>query len=164
MMKRKPEEIVKKIREIREADFFGFRTSDLVVYLPYKLAKEFLAKDTKKVDWEKQVAKKSPAELIKDYLPFAWDKANDCRGLSASRSIDHMRAWLWLDGSSIPDHWLEDYSYYGKPQLVLISELYGFPWKEHDSGDWHRSELDTISSAEKKKAVQEALKMKKILA
>lgn len=163
MTKRTPEEILAKLREWNKADFFGFSSEDLLIYLPYKLAKEFLKKEMTKKKWE-DMPRTAPAEAIKNYLPFAWEKANDCRGLSASRSIDHMSAWLWLDGCAIPDYWLRDYSYYGKPQLILISELYGFPWKKHDSGDWHRSELDTISSAEKKKAIQEALKMKKILA
>jgi len=70
-------------------------------------------------------------------MPFAWEKANGCRGISASRSLRHMVAWLWLDGQDeFLEKWndLRDYEYYGKPQLIAICELYGIDWKKFDDG------------------------------
>ena len=53
-------------------------------------------------------------------MDFAWRKANDERGLSASRIVSHYRNWYWLlcdDSINFSD--LEDnYEPYGKPVLV----------------------------------------------
>ena len=81
-------------------------------------------------------------------MGFAWDKANNRRGLSSGRSIDHMRTWLWLDGKDDLAEQIEDYEYYGKPQLVAVCNEYGIDWKQYDDGEWVNNEDDTPKTAE----------------
>lgn len=136
---RTQDEIVARIKDRKDRDMFGFEVNEYVDYLDYAHAKEFLKDDTTQKQWEKEQAKtKTPGESIKDYMPFAWEKANNCRGLSASRSISHMVAWLWLDGKDWPE--LEDYQYYGKPQLVRICKEYDIDWRALDDNLWRNNE------------------------
>lgn len=104
--------------------------------MDYEHAKPFLKDDAKPENWRQE--KRAPVEIIKNYMKFAWGKANDCRGISASRSLSHMVAWLWLDEQDefLIKEWndLRDYEYYGKPQLIAICQLYGIEWKQLDNG------------------------------
>jgi len=148
------DEIVIRIRDRKEHDFFGFETSEYLDYLDFDHAKEFLKPEATKEKWEKDIHGKArpPADMIKDYMPFAWDKANNCRGISAARSICHMIAWLWLDGKDWSE--LEDYEYYGKPQLVRICKEYGIDWRALDDNRWRNDENGrSISADEALKAV-----------
>ena len=75
------------------------------------------------------------AEMI-EYLDFAWDKANDQRGLSAERSINHFEAWLWLlNNGSLEQMENIAYRHYGKEKLIFVSELVGFDWESVDDGE-----------------------------
>ena len=143
--RRTPEQIIARIESLKDADMFGFLTGDLIVCLPFESAKPYLVETATADTWV--VNSKTPKEDILEYLPFAWTKANDCRGISAMRSMGHMSAWLWLDGQEELAERVNEYDYYGKPHLVAISELYGFDWQAHDSGDWVQNEGDTPKSA-----------------
>lgn len=139
---RTPGAIVARIKEIETADFFGAETSDILVYLPFIHAQPFLKDGVTSEEWAKSQKINNRETIlaeILDYMPFAWEKANDCRGLSAGRSISHMRAWLWLLGDELAGK-IDDYSYYGKPELRAICEKYGFNWKEWDNGEWREYE------------------------
>ena len=61
----------------------------------------------------------------------------DHRGLSAGRSIDHFRAWLWMDGEDelVEQINSEDipFAQYGAPILKAISEKYGAPTPDDDA-------------------------------
>lgn len=133
------DEIVARIKDRKEHDVFGFEVSEYVDYLDYAHAKEFLKEGTTQEQWEEVRGETmTPEEAIKDYMPFAWDKANNCRGISAGRSISHMIAWLWLGGKDWPV--IEDYKYYGKPQLVRICKEYGIDWRALDDNRWANDE------------------------
>ena len=87
-------EIVDKIKTSN--DFFGFQQEVLVPFLDYENAKEFLKPEVKKVAWKKsqvKLNKETVLEQMKDYMEFAWEKCSGHRGLSASRSLEKMRAW-----------------------------------------------------------------------
>lgn len=132
---RTQEEIVKRISERKGGDLLGFEKNEYIYFLDYEHAKPFLKDGSKPENWRQE--KREPAKIIKNYMSFAWDKANNCRGISASRSLRHMVAWLWLDGQDeFLKEWhnLEDYEYYGKPQLIAICGLYGIDWKQYDDG------------------------------
>ena len=136
---RTQDEIVARIKARKDQDFFGFEVSEYVDYLDYTHAKEFLKDDTNQEQWEKVRSEvKTPEEAIKNYMPFAWDKANNCRGISAGRSLMHMIAWLWLDGKDWPE--IENYEYYGKPQLVRICKEYDIDWRALDDSHWRNDE------------------------
>jgi hypothetical protein len=62
-------------------------------------------------------------------MAFAWGKARDHRGISASRSVEKMRTWVWLlDDPEIT----ANYQNYGAPILRAICERYGFPIPDGD--------------------------------
>lgn len=134
---RSPAEIKARIAEVQGADLFGSKVVDLVYALPWADAKPYLVDDATE---DKFNADATPtdesvhAEIVR-YLAFAWEKALDHRGLSAARSIEHMRAWLWLLG----DHELlavthddDRFPQYGAPILAAISRKYGAAIPEGD--------------------------------
>ena len=130
---RTDDEIISRINVVADRDFFGFEVSDLVVRLEYEKAKQFIPTDVIQKDWE--VVSREPADVIsmmRNYMSFAWEKANDCRGLSAGRSLSHYSAWIWLAGDDLGN--LLDYEFYGKDKLVLICNYYGWDSSECDDG------------------------------
>jgi hypothetical protein len=136
-------EILERITELKSEDYFGFQRSDLTDFLKYENAKSFLKEDVTKQEWDKNkkiLSKEVVLKEIREYMPFAWNKANNNRGLSADRSINHMLAWTWLmnDGfyDKLKKSYLNNYKYYGKPQLVLICEHYGLDWTSLDDDRW----------------------------
>lgn len=146
MTKRTQKEILARIKEIEPKDFFGFQSNDLLGFLTFENVKPWLKEGATEDKWEQET---DPVERIKDYMPFAWDKANNCRGLSAGRSIEHMKAWVWLDGNTDLFKQLEeDYEYYGKPHLVKVCEAYGIDWKPLDNDVWVNNEYENGITAE----------------
>lgn len=138
LTERTQDEIVAKIKEWEEADFFGVRTDRLMVHLDHRHAKPWLKDSTTKTEWEKATADTLlPADAIKDYLPFAWGKALGERGLSAARSLDHMVALLWLDSNDklynemLPNGAVDiEYDDYGKDWLRKIAKAYDVKLEE----------------------------------
>lgn len=130
---RTDEEILARINERKRADFFGFETSDLIIRLPFDKAKQFLKPEAVEDKWE--VMPRDRESLLKEmegYMAFAWEKAKDCRGISASRSMSHFQAWIWLAGDDLGD--LQDYEFYGKDNLRKICEHYGWDASQWDDG------------------------------
>jgi hypothetical protein len=149
-MKRTIKEIKKYIK-LHRKDFFLWKSEDAVFFLPFEEAKEFFKEDyIKKVESGEEEYKQltDPVKEIKGYMPFAWNKANNCRGISALRSISHMSCYLWLDGQDKLSKEIEEYTYYGKPQLVQICNLYNIDWKQYDGDCWVNDECDTPITAE----------------
>ena len=133
---RTQEEIVERIKKISEHDFFGFETSDLLCCLDFEHAKEFLKPEATEEKWKENIEPNDDA-LVKaraiDYMPFAWEKANDQRGLSAGRSLNHFSAWLWLLGATEEEvEKLREYDEYGKPHLRAICNSLGIDYKKYD--------------------------------
>lgn len=130
-------------------DLFGTVRGDLMEWLPFDRAVklDLLKEGATEAKWNaagfpRPLTDDSAINEIKSYMPFAWGKANDCRGLSAGRSLCHMSAWLWLLGVDDSDEQLDDYSHYGKPQLRAICEAFGVDWKALDDGHWRNDESD----------------------
>lgn len=143
---RTPEEIMARMEAIENEDWLGFERTDLVIRLPWPAVRPYLndeavAKyDAGEEKWEPCTS--DPIQEIRDYMDFAWDKANNCRGISASRSISHLRAWLWLAGEDefIERLDMENYDHYGKPQLRAICERFEIDWRQYDDGYWRNDE------------------------
>lgn len=134
------EEIMNKIRNQDPADIFGTERNDLIAVLPFEAAREFLVAEATEEAWNKECVPMTDEGVrtsIVNYMPFAWDKANDCRGLSSARSLFHMRAWLWLLGVDLD---INAYEYYGKPHLRGICEALGVDWRALDNGRWRNGE------------------------
>jgi hypothetical protein len=143
---RTDDQIVDLVHKLTEGDedFFGNIRADLVLYLPLDRAREFFKgalTEAEEAQWKATPRDRDSviAEIL-DYMPFAWGKANDCRGLSAARSLDHMRAWLWMLEEDEACKACEDYDHYGKPQLRTICEKFGWDWKQWDDGLWRNDE------------------------
>jgi len=133
-------EIIERCRERRTSDPMGFEVPYYLAQLTAESAKELLGSvlnvDTNLSDWAAGPAYASDDEIkaaAVDYMEFAWDKANDCRGISAYRSMCHYTAWLWLLGVDWCDE-LEDYEYYGKPELIRICKYLGLDPAQWDDG------------------------------
>lgn len=143
MTSRTTPEILAKIEKLKAEDFFGFATGDLISYLSFEEAKPFLKEGTTAEMWGAPLPRdhESVKSQIVDYMPFAWDKANNCRGISASRSISHMGTWLWMLGLDEASEQIQDYDRYGKPQLRQICEHFGVDWRALDDGEWRNDEM-----------------------
>ena len=131
------DEIVDKIIYMQQpsGDFFGVKTGDLLAYLDYEHAKEFLKPEATQEEWEEdyhKLTKKLVLQAMEEYLPFAFGKANGKRGISASRSLDHYEVWTWLLGDEEID--FDNYEFYGKDILVDIAKKYGFSYETLDDG------------------------------
>lgn len=134
-MIRTQEQIVERLRSNDERDPLGFSFSDLVVWLDYEHAKEFVRPEVTAAEWAEQHGSPKPVrDQMIDYMPFAWEKANNCRGISAGRSLNHYQAWLWLLGEDGLADSLSGYQYYGKNELTRICEFLGLDAKQWDDG------------------------------
>lgn len=132
---RTQEQIVQQIEIRKSDDFLGFETSEYLRFLDYEHAKPFLKEGVKPEEWEQpdENNTKSILKIMLDYIPFAWDKAKGCRGISASRSISHYKAWIWMldDGFQIDE---DSYCHYGKGLLRTICKQYGWNPNQWDDG------------------------------
>lgn len=164
-MLKTPQEIKDRIEFVAQDDWMGTQRSDLIDYLPFADAKEFLKPEVTEEKWAARPIK-SPMEEIAAYLPFAWGKANDCRGLSAGRSLDHIKAWLWLSGYGvIVDRHFQSYTHYGKFQLVIASAICGFDFAAVDDGRWVSDEDGpSLPGVAREKLIAEALQIAKAAA
>ena len=132
---RTQDEIVARIEARQDDDCFGFEICEYLPYLDYSHAKAFLKDEVGEDDWNAPRDISKVKDEMKDYMEFAWDKANNCRGISANRSISHYVAWLWLDGQTeMADSLEENYEFYGKPQLVQVCEYLELDHKQWDDG------------------------------
>lgn len=106
--------------------FFGFDIEVAITVLPYEDCKHvFNDKFKEKIikGEYKHLHTKDVMEVAQDfldYMVFAWSKAIDERGISASRSIDKLGAWMEI--LSRPDvaevlHDDDLYNPYGRPAL-----------------------------------------------
>jgi hypothetical protein len=122
---RTDDEILDRIDYVRARDWMGTEMTDLIIRLPFVKAKKNLKPHTTEEQWEVQPRDREALLVeMRAYMSFAWDKANNERGLSASRSMSHYSAWIWLAGDDLGD--LHGYENYGKDNLRRICEHYGW--------------------------------------
>lgn len=132
---RSQDDIVEEIERIKDDDFFGFKTGDLIGYLDYEHAKKYLKPEVMSEEWKFLPSdRESILEEMKNYMDFAWDKANNGRGISAGRSLAHYTVWTWLIGDQGRFGDLEDYQYYGKDNLRKLCDAYGWDADKWDDG------------------------------
>lgn len=128
--------IVTRLNERKSAplDFFP---EVVIGFLTFNQAKPFL---NFKTTSEEEVREKWAADALmeetvlaemKEYMAFAWGKAQDHRGISANRSVQKMEAWAWLLERDDEIDW-ENYSQYGAPILKQVCEVFDFPIPEDE--------------------------------
>jgi hypothetical protein len=142
MIRRTQEDILARIASTERADFLGVIRSDLLEGLSFDNAKQFLKDGVTAEQWTEAAAEfKPPLDAARSYMEFAWDKANNCRGISASRSVQHFESWLWLAGADGFDAVSDaEYQFYGKPCLVIAATALGVDWRALDDGIWDNDE------------------------
>jgi hypothetical protein len=69
---------------------------------------------------------------MREYMPFALQKAMGHRGISASRSVQHFRVLVWLLDEYGDIDW-DAYENYGMPILKQIAERYAFPFPDSEA-------------------------------
>jgi hypothetical protein len=119
---------------------FGFEREVWFRYVDFEHAKPLLKPAVKPKDWsgEKQDDAAVLAEM-RDYAAFGWEKIENHRGLSASRTVEKMQAWLWLLGTTQADELIrfagvdENYPMYGAPILAAICAAYDFPIPDNEA-------------------------------
>lgn len=138
---RSQQEIEQHFSDVADHDWLGTKRSDLISYMSFEAAKLYLKEGVTPDEWTPRPVDKEAilAEML-EYMDFAWDKANNNRGLSAGRSLEHMQVWLWMLGEETAAREIDDYSHYGKPQLRAICQKYGWDWTQWDDGRWTSSE------------------------
>lgn len=130
---RTPQEIVARIEFIKDDDYLlGTARVELISRLPFSFAKPYLNDDATEAGWTPlPMSREDLLEIMLDYMPFAWSKVLDKRGLSANRSMAHFSAWVWLAGDDLGD--LMDYRDYGRKNLIRICKHYGWDYKQWES-------------------------------
>lgn len=129
-------EIIQRIADIEASgeDIFGATRLDLIAALPFEVAQHngWTSETATKEAWEER--DETPEEACRGYLDFAIGKALDHRGLSAARSVDHLRAWTWLAGDHVYKLVIEEpeYAQYGVPHLKAAAEWCGYEWPTDD--------------------------------
>ena len=105
-LSRTQEEIAKKLEE--GDGLFNFASEVLVDYLNFEDSKSlYNEKYVESVEKGEAEAPKQITDLREavqdflDYMVFAWGKAQNQRGISASRSINKLSTWAWLFGRFI---------------------------------------------------------------
>jgi hypothetical protein len=124
---RTPDQIIARIEEHRQMPF-DFQAEILIGFLDFGYAKTYLKEGVEESEWASisaPLTREAVIEQMKNYWDFAVGKALDHRGLSANRSVDKMRAWVWLIGEDDEINW-NNYANYGAPILTQIGERYGF--------------------------------------
>src|SRR5882672_7443328 len=94
-------EILERFLARKDEDVFGDEVGMYLPYLDFDQAKPFLKPEATKEVWDQSCSTLSREALLKtmeEYMSFGWEKANNCRGLSANRTMSHYIAWTWLAG------------------------------------------------------------------
>lgn len=128
MKVRSQEEIAK---DCRKEAFFPFRKEVLLPYLDFEHAREFLNDGVTAAEWDEVKSVLDRETVLKemaDYMEFAWGKVEDHRGISASRSVTKMEAWIFLlgDDAMLGKLSRTPYAQYGAPKLKAVCDEYGF--------------------------------------
>ena len=138
---RTDDEILARAKAIAARDWMGTQRVDLIHRLPLEKARPLLKDDADVGEWTVLPRDETSVKYeMHGYMSFAWEKANHRRGISASRSLEHMSAWLWLLGHDEAAEVVLDYDHYGKPWLRAICEAFGWEWRQWDDGHWTNDE------------------------
>ena len=132
---RTQDEILVRISEVRGEDILGFQSEVLKFSLTYENVQPFLKQDHELDEelWSSFVNDDVLLADMKDYMGFALEKAHSHRGISASRSVDKMKSYLWLlDNPPVYREFIEaGYAQYGVPQLMVVCKAYDIDVPEY---------------------------------
>lgn len=145
---RTAEEIAERFLAVKDhEDFFGVYQGRLSDVISFEDAKRLLPnvfdydKEGAREAWEKdqiEYTRENIIAEINNYMPFAIMKAEDERGLSANRSLNHFEALIWLikENTGELEDLFKDYREYGMPMLKLICKRFGFDFEERRGANY----------------------------
>lgn len=124
-------EILARLRDIADADFFGFRSEVLLFALDFDHAGEYLKAEVGADDWNAA----RPADLeqaAKDYYGFALGKIRGHRGISAESSVEKLGEYAWLLGRDdiVTAMDAAEYPQYGAPKVKAFADGLGLVWPD----------------------------------
>lgn len=118
-----------RVRELNDGggDIFGFEREVLISSLDFAHAQEFLKLEDGA--WCPELTQNDRLMAMKVYLAFAWGKARDHRGISASRSVTKLSTWAWILGNDELALAMQEgpYENYGCPALKMLADYYDLP-------------------------------------
>ena len=125
----------KAVSELPE-DVLGVIRNILISALPWKEAEStgILNGEITEEQWSETIYldESGLREEAKTYFQFSVNKAENHRGISASRSVQKYQTWIWLLLSE--EHYQQfkaiaenRYAQYGVPALELAATMLGFP-------------------------------------
>lgn len=135
---------------VKEQDPLGWSAEALTDFIPYEHAKPFLREGYTEEEWndafgpyQKPYTEEVVTEELVTYMNlFGFDKALNHRGISASRTVEKVRAWCYALGRMELVHVLSDerlYPQYGAPMLSTVAQEFGIP--EPDCDEWRRMRM-----------------------
>lgn len=128
--------------ERKGSDFLGFEVNEYLSALEYEYVKDLLKKGETEESWGPPTLQTDEDVMgqMRDYMEFAFEKANNQRGISADRSICHYIAWTWLIdpefSAKLEEEYKGNYHSYGKHLLVGICKHYGWETPEEEVEGW----------------------------
>lgn len=133
-----------KLLSIINNDTFAWIRESIVPALDFDNAKKVLKfkQGVTSDKWDKVsrrlITDQDVINAMTEYLPFAWNKADNERGISANRSIEHYIGWLWLISDDMYDKVSHEYEHnycdYGKPILKMIDDFIKKWQKDNNKG------------------------------
>lgn len=136
---RSVEEIKARMKEVENQDWIGTRRNDLLAALSFEDALPFLKEGVTSDQWSDP---QDPIVQAREYLAFAMGKAENHRGISAGRSVEHFTEWAWLSGDDAFQAAVADskYANYGAPILAAVAKAIGAEdeWMKNSSPQLER--------------------------
>lgn len=129
-LERTVSEIQDRMRDA-QASFLDFSSEVYPKFLSVEDSREFFKEEyfDKVASGELEIppipSLEEAAQDFLDYMNFAWGKAEDERGISATRSVQKLGAYLWLFGRDDLRRLIDDdelYNPYGAPALIAVCE------------------------------------------
>ncbi len=128
------EEVDARHNDRARGDPSRFEADEYIPYMSLDGMRQLVKEGTTEEVLERLQLTLTSEEMIADmekYMPFAFEKAHDQRGISANRSIQHYIAWTWLAGDNdlsaeVERMYEKEYHNWGLPILRKICEFYGF--------------------------------------
>ncbi len=128
------DEICEIYKELGKDDFLGFSFDVFAKFVPFEKAKynfedDFINKVESGLEkWTFINTIEEASQDFLDYMNFAWGKAEDKRGISASRSIEKLSMFLRIMGREDLAELIDDddlYNPYGAPALIAVCDKMG---------------------------------------
>lgn len=130
MSTRSLDDIAARLRQVHEGgtDFMGWRAEVLAEFLDLQRLRSLELLPLEPDKWNPRLLGDAP-RVGAEYLVFAFSKALGHRGISASRSVEKLTEYAWLQGRDDVVTAMDQapYAQYGMPALLVYAQAFGRP-------------------------------------